>query len=193
MEPDAHGRGLRSRAGDLEYRYSVEGLFLRELASEVTPALRSKLREAGLDLSQVEPAYPAGQFSEFLRLTAAELYPSKDPYEGVRLLGARMLRGYRHTSVGIALFALMRVMGLERSLGRITESFNSGDNYTVARLNWLGPCEVEIHFNEVQDLPAYTHGILDQMMCYLGAKDAKVELRSCEDGREALFRIAWRR
>ncbi len=181
-----------ARDTHLEFQHTVEGLFLKELAGDLTPALREDLREAGLDLSRpLDPAFPSMRYMEWLRITARHLHPELPPAEGVRRIGRRMLRGYGQTFLGKTIFGVMSLIGVRRSLERITRSFRTGDNYSEATLEWLGKGEVNVTFNEVHDVPTYNQGILEQVLIELKAKDSKVELVSCPDGVEAVYRITW--
>ena len=66
------------------YRHAIEGLFFRSLGERLTPALKAKLREVGLELDQPIPRNtPRTVFAEALRVTAAHLYPGEDDAGGL--------------------------------------------------------------------------------------------------------------
>ena len=184
---------MSGREAHLEFQHTVEGLFVKELARDMTPTLATRLREAGLDLSKpLEPAYPSLRYVEWLRITARQLHPELTEAEGIRRLGQRMLRGYGQTLLGRTIFGVMSVIGVRRSLEKITRSFRTGDNYSDARLEWIGPGELRVTFNEVHDAPTYNQGILEQILTELKAEQPRVELVSCPGGVEAVYRITWK-
>lgn len=181
------------RENHLEFQQVIEGLFLVALKDRRTARLDARLREDGLDLSRpLAPAYPSMRYVEWLRITCQELYPELDEARGLRRLGEAMMSGYTRTMMGKAIFGVMRVIGIRRALDRITRGFRSGDNYSLATCEWVGPQEARVTFNEVHGAPTYNEGALEEALRMLGADAPKVELISCPDGREAVYRITWR-
>ncbi|HLT31070.1 MAG TPA: DUF2378 family protein [Myxococcaceae bacterium] len=181
-----------ARERHLEFQQVIEGLFLVALGSRRTARLDARLKEAGLDLSlPLEPAYPSMRYVGWLKITAEELFPELDEAQGLRQLGAEMMGGYTNTLIGRAIFGVMRVIGIRRAFDRITRSFRSGDNYTEAQAEFVGPTEALVRFNEVHGVPTYIEGALEKALRMLGADDGRVVLESCPEGYEAVFRATW--
>jgi len=102
------------------YDAAVEGVFLRGLVGQVTPALSAKLRELGLDLDQkLRPTYPREAWSRMLEVTVAELFPSVSRQEGFRRLGELAVNGIGNTMIGKVLVQMARLMGPRRSMLRL--------------------------------------------------------------------------
>jgi uncharacterized protein (TIGR02265 family) len=190
---DAKSREVQeARERHLEFQQVIEGLFLVALRDRRTSRLDARLKEAGLDLSlPLEPAYPSLRYVEWLRITGEELYPELGEAEALRRLGAEMMGGYTNTLIGRAIFGVMRVIGIRRAFDRITRSFRSGDNYSEAHAEFVGPHEALVTFNEVHGVPTYIEGALEKALRMLGEDEGRVVLESCPDGRQAVFRATW--
>lgn len=179
------------RMGEHEYVFAaaVEGLYLRALKDRLTPALRSELKAAGLDLDHVLPAYPLTIWEEALCIAARGLYPEHRPEEALAQLGRLLIEGYQQTAIGKAMFPLMKLLGPARVLTRMSRNFQSANNYTETRVNQLSPREAELWFNRVLQ-PAFYQGVLEAGLQAAGAQELAVELGSRE-GEGFTFRIRW--
>jgi uncharacterized protein (TIGR02265 family) len=175
----------------LVFEQTLEALFLRGLSGQMTSACRARLRQAGLDLDQkLRPAYPFNAWMAFLRITAEELYPELPVDEGCRRLGKAHMAGYRETMLGRAVLSLLRVLGPRRALGRATQNFRSGNNYTESRLVERGPRLFELWMNEVGPYPGFTAGIIEAGLEVAGATDIVIETTE-HDGHACTYLISW--
>ncbi|MFP2910485.1 DUF2378 family protein [Pyxidicoccus sp. 3LFB2] len=173
------------------FEHTVEALFLRGLGERVTPQLKSRLREEGLDLDRkLLPGYPQELFTRLLQLSAQALYPRAPEEEGLCHLGERLIEGYQETLVGSALFGVLRLLGPRRMLERTQKNFRSGNSYTEARTTLVGEREVELWMNEPNASRYFTRGTVLAGMRASGAKEPRIEvLRFDTEG--TTFRVTW--
>jgi uncharacterized protein (TIGR02265 family) len=175
----------------LIFAQAVEGLFLRGLVGRLTPALKAQLREVGVDVERpLLPAYPWAVWARGVGVVAAALHPGEPDEVGWRLIGERMVDGYRETLVGGAMFGMLRVLGPRRMVGRTRQNFRSGNNYTEARITEVGPGAVDLWMNEVGPLRFFTQGAVLAGMRGAGAPDVRVEVSHYDDA-GVTFRVTW--
>ncbi|XXF78273.1 DUF2378 family protein [Myxococcaceae bacterium GXIMD 01537] len=177
----------------LVFDHTVEGLFVRALAGQVSPALKVQLREVGLDLDRkLLPAYPVETWSQCLSLAARALHPAEPQEVALRKLGERMVEGYRQTVVGRALFGMVRLLGPKRLLGRAQQNFRSGDNYTEVRVTELGPTEADMWMNTPGLMRYFFQGMMQATLRGAGVSDVrlKVDLREFDE-QCVIYRVSW--
>ncbi|HVE86534.1 MAG TPA: DUF2378 family protein [Myxococcales bacterium] len=156
------------------YDSAVEGVFIRGLGPRVTPALKAKLRELGLDLDRkLLPTYPRDAWIRMLEVTVAELFPDVSREEGFRRLGEVAVSGLGHTMMGKVLVSMARLMGPRRSLLRLPQGVPSVNNFTRMELEEVEPCHFRAHLNEYYH-PAYVQGAIHAAMTIADAKDIQV-------------------
>ncbi|NTX35156.1 DUF2378 family protein [Myxococcus sp. CA033] len=176
----------------LVFEHTFEGLFVRGLAGRVTPALRERLREVGLDLeSKLQPAYGFDTWCSAVRVTAHELHPEEPPEVGYALLGERMVDGYRETIMGRALFSVIQLLGPRRGVGRARQMFRSGNNYTEARVDDVTSREVDVWMNEAGPIRYFTQGALRAGLRATGAVQPLVTVRDFT-AQDVTYRCTWR-
>ncbi len=173
------------------FEQTIEGLFLRGLGDRLTPACRSRLRQAGLDLDgKLLPAYEFEKWMAFLRIAAEELFPDHTTEVAMFRLGERTVDGFQDTFMGRAVLAMARVIGPVRTLQRCDRNFRSGNNYTTSRLKALSANCYELWVNEVGPYPTFTGGIVCAALRVAGAKEPRAEVLA-HDGHACTFRITW--
>jgi uncharacterized protein (TIGR02265 family) len=175
---------------DLDFRTSVEALFVHALSVDMTPRLRDRLKQGGIDLLKLQPAYPRLVFSRCCRIAADELYPELSPEDGLRQLGRRIIEGYSGTMLGRAIVGFFRLIGVRRGLERVTRGFRNGDNYTETRFALEGSGRAHLWFNQVNGQPTFTLGMLEACMDWVGAKGARVQLVRTE-GDGCVYGLEW--
>jgi uncharacterized protein (TIGR02265 family) len=175
---------------DLDFQTSIEALFVQALSGDITPRLRDRLKEGGIDLANLHPAYPRLVFSRCCRIAADEVYPGLSAEEGLRRLGRRLIEGYAQTMLGRAIVAVFRLIGVRRGLERVTRGFRSGDNYTETRFALDGSTRADLWFNQVNGQPTFTLGMLEACMDWVGAKGGRVQLLRVE-GDGCVYRLEW--
>jgi uncharacterized protein (TIGR02265 family) len=163
---------------------------LRSLGGQLTPALRAKLREKGIDPDRpLLPAYPRTTWEAALRVITEELHPTVPFDEGYRLVGRRISQGYNETSIGRAVAQSLRVRGPEHALKRMRQTLRSGNNYAETQLTQTGENAFELWVNEANGSPGYIQGVLETVMENAGVQ-AEIRVRSF-DGHAATYSIRW--
>ncbi|MFN7133736.1 MAG: DUF2378 family protein, partial [Myxococcales bacterium] len=133
----------------LVFGHNFEGLYLRGLASRLTPELRKELLKLGVDLNRLLPGYPVEIWMAGLRLTARMLHQGLPPHAAYQQLGQVFMRGYFETMLGKALLAILRVIGPERTFKRMTQNFRTGNNFNEVTSTVLAPGHAEMWINHV--------------------------------------------
>ncbi len=175
----------------LVFQNTVEGLFARGLAGRVTPTLKEQLRQVGLDLDRpLLPAYPVETWSRCVALTARVLHPGEPEPEALGRVGERMVDGYLETTMGRAMFGVLRLLGPQRTLGRMQKNLRSANNYTEVRLTEVSPREADLWMNEPGPLRYFMKGVLLAGLRGAGTPDVRVELRHFDDA-SVTYRVSW--
>jgi len=173
------------------FEQTIEGLFIRALGARLTPSAKERLKSAGVDLSRpLLPAYPFDTWMTSLKIAAEEVFASHAQDEAMFKLGELLIDGYKETFLGRAVLGFVRVLGPRRTLGRSTQNFRSGNNYTETRVTDLAPNCAELWMNEVGPYPTFTQGILVAALRASGAQDLKVVV-SKFDGHAATYQVTW--
>lgn len=163
---------------------------LRSLGGLLTPALRGKLREKGIDPDKpLLPAYPRATWEAALGVIAEELHPGVSHDEAHRLVGKRISQGYNETTIGRAVAQSLRVRGPEHALKRMRQTLRSGNNYAETQLTQTGENAFELWVNETNGSPGYIQGVLETVMENTGAR-AEIRVLSF-DGHAATYSIRW--
>ncbi|MFZ5446745.1 MAG: DUF2378 family protein [Myxococcota bacterium] len=174
----------------LWFTQAIEGLFIRGLGERLTPAVRAKILEAGIDLSRLEPAYPIEQVFRGARSVLPLLWPGVPEDEAFRQLGVAFMRGYAQTLVGGAMVQMMKLIGTRRTLERMQKNFRTGGNYLETRFTPLGPTSVELWINDVSGMPGLYTGIIEEGGHFVGTKNLRIVAQP--DAPPAhLYRIDW--
>lgn len=177
-------------ADKVVFEQTIEGLFVRGLGSRVTPPLKARLRDAGLDLdAKLLPAYPFEVWMRTLEVTARGLFPELPVEQAMFRVGESFIDGYRETFLGRAVLGMIRVLGPRRTLLRATQNFRSGNNYTDTKITEVDPTTIDLWMNEVGPWPTFTAGIIHAGMVATGATP-KIDIRD-HDGHACTFRVSW--
>jgi uncharacterized protein (TIGR02265 family) len=170
----------------------VEGLLRHGVGERVTPRLRERLRQVGLDLDRpLLPAYPAAQWMHCLHIIVEELYPGRPREEAFRQLAANHVEGYGRTLVGRALLRLLKLLGPRRTVRQMAQALRSTDNYTEVRLTELGPCGYEMWMNSVLDAPGYAEALFVGFLRVSGAEEPRATIvRRDEEG--TVYLLTWK-
>ncbi len=134
----------------LVYEHTFEGLFVRGLAGRLSPKVKERLREVGLDLDRkLLPAYSVETWARSVAIVIEVLYPNEPEEVAYRLLGERMTEGYQETFTGRAALQVLRLLGPRRLIARTQQIFRSGNNYTEVHITDVAPTVVDLWVNEV--------------------------------------------
>jgi uncharacterized protein (TIGR02265 family) len=184
--------GATAHVEDLDFSSTFEALFVKVYGSQITPELRDRLREVGLDLDRpLLPAYPRRVFAGCCALLAHHAHPELPLDEALRTMGRRTVEGMSKTMLGAAVMGVFKLLGVRRSLPRLTHMFRSGDNYTRGTFEFVGEQSAEVRVSQVNGQPAYTLGLLEAGMDWVGAKEPRVRLLRRE-GDAAVYLLEWR-
>ncbi len=176
----------------LVFDQTLEGLFVRGLDGRVTPTLKLHLKEVGVDLDRkLLPAYPFETWCSCVRVAAQALYADATEEQAYHALGERMVDGYRGTMLGRALFSVLQLLGPRRVLSRVQQSFRSGNNYTVVRVEDLGPCLLRLWVNEPGPTRYLVQGAILAGMRGCGVQDAQIRVRGFT-AEDVTFEVEWR-
>ena len=170
------------------FAVQAEGL-LRGLDPDVKGSLKTRLKTAGLDAdAALPPGWPAEQLKVWLDLASAEIYPDFPVDEAHRRIGRRFLDGWQRTMLGAASAQFLKVLGMKRTLERLTRAFRTGDNFSETSVAFP-----EAHVGVVtvrsQQLPHYIAGILDGGLALMKVK-GKVTIEPAS-GDTMSFRVEW--
>ena len=174
----------------LWFSNSVEGLLVRGIGTRLTPALREKVRDEGINLERLEPAYPVERFVAACRAVIPTLYPDKTEAEAFYELGCSFLRGYSETLLGAAMVRMMKLIGPRRTLERMTKNFRTGGNYLDTRFVALTRSSVELWISDVTEMPDFYRGMIEEGARMISVKGLRVASMPSEPP-SALFHIEW--
>lgn len=170
----------------------VEGLLRHGVGERVTPRLRERLRQAGLDLDRpLLPAYPVDQWTRCLHVIVDELYPGLPREEAFRQLAAAHVGGYGQTLVGRALLRLLKLLGPKRTVHQMLQALRSSDNYTEVRLTELGPGHYELWMNSVLDAPGYAESLFVSFLRVSGAEEPHATVVR-RDEESTVYLLTWK-
>ncbi|WP_164017837.1 DUF2378 family protein [Pyxidicoccus trucidator] len=159
----------------LVYVQVVEGLLQHGLQGRVSPRLKQRLRQAGIDLDRpLLPAYPVPLWMHCLSVIVEETYPGVPREEAFRKLAEAHVQGYGRTVIGRAVYGVMRLLGTRRLVQRLPQTLHATDNYTEVELVERGPTTYEMRMNSAVDSPGYVEALFESMMRVGGAESPKV-------------------
>ncbi|RYZ44131.1 MAG: DUF2378 family protein [Myxococcaceae bacterium] len=177
-------------AEEIVYRHTIEGLF-RSIGDRLTPDLKDKLHDVGLDLDTEVPGNTSRTvFAQALRITVQHLHPDVAEEEGYRRIGSGIIQGMAQTQLGKALISMWPIFGPERVVVRIQESFANVNNYQKSELLTQGPAHHLIRVSECNGNPGYLRGILEAGLARAGARNLRVEPFDF-DGQACSYRVRW--
>ncbi|MFL5354662.1 MAG: DUF2378 family protein [Archangium sp.] len=169
----------------------VEGLLRHGVGERVTPRLRERLRQVGLDLDRpLLPAYPVEKWVHCLHVIVEELYPGLPREEAFRQLAAAHVEGYGQTLVGRALLRLLKLLGPRRTVRQMVQALRSSDNYTEVELTELGPGRYELWMNSTLDAPGYAESLFVSFLRVSGAEEPHAT-RVRRDEESTVYLLTW--
>lgn len=167
----------------------IEG-YIKGMGPRFTEKARARLKAAGLDVNKMPPAIPALDMEKYTRIFGEEGWPDEPPLEQLRLLGFNAIRGWQTGMLGKAATAMLRLIGIERSITRLDRAFSTTNNFSKATSVLVNKNEALITVNEVQDIPSYWIGIFEAALELLG-REGTVQLES-QTGPVGVFRVKWK-
>jgi uncharacterized protein (TIGR02265 family) len=167
---------LRER---LMFTSVIEGIFVRGHEGQITPALKSELLAAGIDLDKLAPAYPVEVVGRACKTLTLALYPGLSEAEAFHQLGIASMRGYSQTLLGRALMHILTLGGVRRSLMRLHLSMRSGNNFLETSSTVLGDHHIELCFSDVHGMPSFYDGIIEEGARMAKAKSVRLQAVAC--------------
>ena len=169
---------------------AVEGL-LNSGRPDFTPRCISRLTGAGFDpRAKVKPAYPAEQWASLVKILSEEIYPGLDELEAQRKMALRTVDAFAHSMIGSAMFAVVGLLGPDRTVRRMTRNFRSSSNFLETTCTEISPHSFEIVFNDVTGVPGFYMGLLEGGFLRAGAKNLSVTIKSRE-APGAIYLTSW--
>ncbi|QSQ20766.1 DUF2378 family protein [Pyxidicoccus parkwayensis] len=177
----------------LVYVQVVEGLLQHGLNGRVTPRLKQRLRQVGVDLDRpLLPAYPVPLWTHCLSIIVDEAYPGIPREEAFRRLAETHVQGYGRTVIGRAVFGVMRLLGPRRLVLRIPQTLRATDNYTEVELLERGPTTYEMKMNSVVEPPGYVESLFESLLRVGGAESPKVSRIHVDPGTPSTtYQLTW--
>jgi len=146
----------------LFFGHSVSGLFQKALGARVTPELRTRLRDTGIDLDKpLLPAYPAPVFVRCVELAGDALFPNQPRTEQLYEMGRITVQGFAQIELGSAMFDHLKVMTPERSMQRLERSLRAAMNLISVTFHPKSPTEFELQLNDVVGIPDFFRGLVE--------------------------------
>lgn len=140
----------------------LDGIFIKGLGTRLTPALKSELKTLGIDVDDLEPAYPVEMVRAGLELVHRHLFKDRSFEDALIELGASSLRGYFETILGRALLGVLRLIGVRRSLLRLNVSMNGGNNFMKTTSEVIAPNCIQVTFSDVSGMANFYRGIIEE-------------------------------
>lgn len=169
----------------------VEGLLQHGLRGKVSPRLRERLHQAGLDVDRpLLPVYPATVWHHCLGIIVEETYPGTPLEEAFRRLAEAHVEGYGRTLLGRAVYRIMRLLGPQRMVQRLPQTLGDTDNYTVATLVARGPTTFEMRMNSVVPWPGYAEALFESLLRVAGAESPRV-VKAQVEAAHTTYLLTW--
>ena len=172
----------------LIFGHALEGL-LRTLGPERSAQDAQVLRQLGLDPEALEVTYPLETQVALVDYLAQSRWGHLPREEAYAAVGRAAVLAYESTLLGRVLLQMLRVLGPERMLYRLTKTLRSINNYTETQVRELGPGHFEVWLN-VSPRPHFTRGMLEQGLIGAGARNVRGGLMAGSDG-GAVFYLRW--
>lgn len=179
-------------AGVEEKRVYPEGISptVDGVRPRLTPAIIARLRtEAGWDEAVKRREYPQATFDGVVKILGAELYGA-DADVATFKLGQQVMLRYKDSTLGKAIFPVIRFLGPMRFLKRMPPMFRQVNNYADVKVDVVGPSAFLMDHNEVGEVPHYFRGIMQGSAEVLSLPGARCELLEY-DGHRGRYRVSW--
>ena len=180
----------------LEQRYVyaqvVEGLLAHGLSGRVSPRLKARLREAGVDLDRpLLPTYPVGLWLRCLHLIVEETWPGLPPEQAFPRLAAAHVEGYGRTLIGRAVYGVMRLLGPRRLVLRLPQTLRATDNYTRVELVERDATTFEMRMNSELPCPGYSESLFESLLRVGGAESPRATVLT-QGGGSTTYLLTWK-
>lgn len=169
----------------------VDGLFQHALARKLTPSLRRRLADAGLDTEERSPdQVEHARFATWLRTTVESLFPGTSESEAYRQLGRDLVRGFSMTLWGSAIIAVSRMIGPRRTLERMARNADIIATRYRARFDAQTENSFRFWISEGELPETFLAGVIAETATLAGAQDVSAEPVETLDG-GWVYEVRW--
>jgi uncharacterized protein (TIGR02265 family) len=159
---------------------------------QLTPRILERLKtEAGWDEAVKRPTYAIATLDGVVRVLSEELFKGRAPDDAMFTLGVTAMKKYEGSTLGKALFPLVRLLGPMKFMKRMPALFRQTNNYAEVRVDVTGPSSYIMDHNEVGTIPHYFRGVMQA-----AGEILKLAGHTCElveyDGHRAKYKLSWR-
>jgi uncharacterized protein (TIGR02265 family) len=148
------------------------------------------LRALGVERERRLPAYEYERWCRVVEYLAKAVHPELLAGDAEYELGRTFIEVYAETTVGRALFGLLKLLGVSRTIERLARSFRTGTNFTEVETRDKQKSQCSVWFNVVEQRGQFTHGILARGLQLVGGSGVEVELVRLEGG-GATYSVRW--
>lgn len=163
---------------------------LERCAKDLSPDGWATLARLGVERDKRLPAYDFHQWCQAVAYLAHAAHPDLEAGEAEYQLGRAFIERYAETFIGKALFAVLKVLGPRRILGRMARSFRTGTNFSSAEVFDETAHGALLRLGPVEPRGRFSHGLLERGLELAGVPGLTVALESLVD-EMADFRITW--
>jgi uncharacterized protein (TIGR02265 family) len=174
----------------VNFKSGFEALFLHAFRDRLTHELRRDLLEIGLNVDHLQTAYPHAVFVQSQLVLARHLFADDSAEQGFQKIGMRLVAGYFETLIGKPLLVLLRLMGLRRTLGRMSQNFRTSNNYIESELVELGTNHFLLWMNEVGPVRYTVTGVLAQGLSITSRAHVSVQIAQANEV-GTVYEIRW--
>lgn len=185
----------------------VEALFKHSLEKEerFNADTRKRIKTIGIDLDgPLLTAYSAPTWFAAISVCAEVRHPHLPRPQAHYELGRQLALSYGRTTLGRAVYAMLRMLGWERALTRISRGLQSGTNFLSAHTRFVEEGALEISFEVLPDFhavfgnqpgidPHFMNGNMDAMMSLFGAPFRDGELQPIQPGSQRVVYLLRRK
>lgn len=174
------------------FSHTVSAMFIDACPPEKHPGLAERYLALGLDVTRkLLPAYEYRVWRACQLAQRDAVFPGVPVAEAAFQQGARYVDAYfDRTALGGPLLLVLRLIGIRRTLERMTHNFRSANNFSQTSMKMVSPNSARLEVNDIfSDSPEYMHGILVQGLGRTGARVTMQTLR--HEGDAADFLIEW--
>lgn len=171
------------------FKHCGEAL-IRSIEPKLNPELREKLDQAGLPTTrELPPGFEYQQWERILSVVGESLMPG-DPGAAHHAIGEWITDAYLENFIGRALKPVIKLIGMNRALGRMRQNFRVANNYSEVTVSEKGPGHVQLHVNEKGLMAYFYRGILDRGLRICDPRDLVVRIAS-EDESGVVYDVTW--
>ena len=142
-----------------------------------------------LNLKPGLESYPLMHWLELVDASANSRFAELPESERHAEVGRLFMSGFAETTAGVAVLSLMRVIGPERAMRRMTRNLREATDFVNVEIEPLPPNGLRLRFNEVSR-PGFFVGVLEAVLIAADAVYPVVSISSRED-RAATFDVRW--